>query len=306
MKKHIVITILLSFVVATAEAQLLYRISGGGLKEPSFMLGTVHNLPGSLLDSIPEYVEAEAQCQQMYVEGNPVKYLKNKFRNKQDMPQRQESQELKYPAGKNIFDYIDSESSDILIKKFKEVMRADLRDTTFIDFRDMPPSYFLSILHTHFYGPIMSGFMDGYLMAKAMDRGMDVGELDDENIKTDSLSTKQNKEIPHTIQAQADSLMTFLKSYDERQQALIKQRDEILSYWTAGDLESLINFNKQEIEQHPSVYKDRNLKWLPKMQAAMSEKPTIFVFGSGHLAGSDGIISLLRKAGYNVNQIKKK
>ena len=53
MKKHIVITILLSFVVATAEAQLLYRISGGGLKEPSFMLGTVHNLPGSLLDSIP-------------------------------------------------------------------------------------------------------------------------------------------------------------------------------------------------------------------------------------------------------------
>ena len=69
MKKHIVITILLSFVVATAEAQLLYRISGGGLKEPSFMLGTVHNLPGSLLDSIPEYAEAEAQCQQMYVEA---------------------------------------------------------------------------------------------------------------------------------------------------------------------------------------------------------------------------------------------
>lgn len=148
--------------------------------------------------------------------------------------------------------------------------------------------------------------MDGYLMAKEMDRGMDVGELDDENIKTDSLSTKQNKEIPHTIQTQADSLMTFLKTYDERQQALIKQRDEILSYWTAGDLESLINFNKQEIEQHPSVYKDRNLKWLPKMQAAMSEKPTIFIFGSGHLAGSDGIIALLRNAGYNVNQIKRK
>lgn len=193
MKKHIVITILLSFVVATAEAQLLYRISGGGLKEPSFMLGTVHNLPGSLLDSIPEYAEAEAQCQQMYVEGNPVKYLKNKFRNKQDKPQRQELQDLKYPVGKNIFDYIDSESSDILTKKFKEIMRADLRDTTIIDFRDMPPSYFLSILHTHFYGPIMSGFMDGYLMAKAMDRGMDVGELDDENIKTDSLSTKQKQ-----------------------------------------------------------------------------------------------------------------
>jgi hypothetical protein len=100
--------------------------------------------------------------------------------------------------------------------------------------------------------------------------------------------------------------MTFLKSYDERQQALIKQRDEILRFWTAGDLESIINVNEQEIEQHPSVYKDRNMKWLPKMQAAMREKPTIFVFGSGHLAGSDGIIALLRNAGYEVNQIKRK
>ena len=112
--------------------------------------------------------------------------------------------------------------------------------------------------------------------------------------------------MPQTIQAQANSLVKFLKTYDERQQALIKQRDEIHSYWTAGDLESLININIKEIEQHPSVYKERNLKWLPKMQAAMREKPTIFVIGSGHLAGSNGIIALLRNAGYEVNQIKRK
>lgn len=34
MKKNNIITILLSFVVATAEAQLLYRISGGGGHHP--------------------------------------------------------------------------------------------------------------------------------------------------------------------------------------------------------------------------------------------------------------------------------
>jgi uncharacterized protein YbaP (TraB family) len=32
----------------------------------------------------------------------------------------------------------------------------------------------------------------------------------------------------------------------------------------------------------------------------------MFVFGSGHLVGKEGIIAKLREAGYKVEQIKKK
>ena len=42
--------IILSFILAlaaiTADAQFLFRISGNGMKEPSYILGTIHYLPG--------------------------------------------------------------------------------------------------------------------------------------------------------------------------------------------------------------------------------------------------------------------
>ena len=67
MKKYI-LAISLIWVTIGTNAQFLFRISGNTLKEPSYILGSVHTLPGSLLDSIPEYLEAEAACQQLYAE----------------------------------------------------------------------------------------------------------------------------------------------------------------------------------------------------------------------------------------------
>lgn len=71
MMKKLLSAILLAFAVVSADAQFLFRISGNGLENPSYMLGTIHSLSSSLLDSIPEYLEAEQQCRQMYVEHKP-------------------------------------------------------------------------------------------------------------------------------------------------------------------------------------------------------------------------------------------
>ena len=106
MKKTIII-VLLSIVV-TANAQFLFRISGDGQERPSYILGTIHLLSGSLLDSIPTYLEAEAQCQQMFVEQIPTMELITKYE------QSQRKQPIFLPKGKTIFDIIDKESADIL------------------------------------------------------------------------------------------------------------------------------------------------------------------------------------------------
>jgi uncharacterized protein YbaP (TraB family) len=45
---------------------------------------------------------------------------------------------------------------------------------------------------------------------------------------------------------------------------------------------------------------NRNHNWIPVMSAAMKEGPQLFAVGAGHLPGKDGIITLLRKAGYKV------
>ena len=65
----------LTFFISSAQAQYIFRISGDGLDKPSFILGTIHVLPASLLDSVPDYQEVEAQCQQMFIEFLPTEEM---------------------------------------------------------------------------------------------------------------------------------------------------------------------------------------------------------------------------------------
>ena len=41
------------------------------------------------------------------------------------------------------------------------------------------------------------------------------------------------------------------------------------------------------------------------MPSIMADKPTFFAVGAAHLAGDDGVLSLLRKAGYTVSAVTK-
>jgi uncharacterized protein len=45
---------------------------------------------------------------------------------------------------------------------------------------------------------------------------------------------------------------------------------------------------------------NRNMNWIPVMEKAMLAQGTFFAVGAGHLPGNEGVISLLKKAGYTV------
>jgi uncharacterized protein YbaP (TraB family) len=49
---------------------------------------------------------------------------------------------------------------------------------------------------------------------------------------------------------------------------------------------------------------DRNKRWIPTMEKAMSSSPVLFAVGAGHLPGEEGVIRLLRKAGYRVEPVE--
>jgi uncharacterized protein YbaP (TraB family) len=51
---------------------------------------------------------------------------------------------------------------------------------------------------------------------------------------------------------------------------------------------------------------ERNKKWIPIIGRVAKEKPTFFGVGAGHLGGEQGVISLLRNAGYTLKPIYSK
>ena len=302
MRKTILI-LLMGLIALTTNAQLLFRISGNGLEEPSYILGTIHNLSGSLLDSIPEYLEAESRCQQMYVEHKPS--ATTFVVNLGEMDGNQGQLRVDYPDGKNIFDVIDEESTAILVEKYKEYMPINLSDTTWKSLWKITPATFQNFLTSRFLAQYRNkGSMDMELMKKVQERGWNVGQLDDERMKWNELFEYQGKQ-PQTIEEQADSLMAFLKDYEGRKQQVVKDYESTCKYWRTGDYEGFVSYHIQNVNIFPGLHRDRNEKWLPRMIAAMREKPTMFVFGSAHLIGEHGIIQMLRASGYEVEQVKR-
>ena len=303
MNKKTILSVISFFVVLSANAQLLFRISGNGLKEPSYILGTIHYLPGSLLDSIPEYLEAESQCQQMCVEHM---LSATTLAVSLDEPDgKQVRQKVDYPDGKNIFDVIDEESAAILVEKYKEYMHINLSDTTWKSLWKITPFEFQNHFTSRFLVQYRNkGFMDMELMKRVQERGWNVGQLDDEKMKLNELADSQEK-LPQTIEEQADSLMAFLKDYEGRKQQMVKDFEATHNYWRTGDYEGFASYVVQKVTPYTGVYRDRNEKWLPRMMAAMHDKPTMFVFGSAHLIGEHGIIQMLRATGYKVEQVKR-
>lgn len=142
MNKNIIITALLFIATITANAQFIFRISGNGLEKPSYMLGTLHVLSGDLLDSIPAFLEAENQCQQLYVEEDT-----SDPQNKKDR-QATGQQLVTLPDGKTISNILGEENMNILQERMKESLHINLADSAAQEYLHYQPFFFTTLLNS--------------------------------------------------------------------------------------------------------------------------------------------------------------
>ena len=306
-KKNIITALLLMAASVTVNAQLMFRISGNGLEKPSYILGTIHVLSGDLLDSIPAFLEAENQCQQLFVESDVT-----------DQQYRQErlaagQQLMTLPDGKTIADVLGEERMAILQERMKETFHINLADSAaqkYLYYQPLCFTYMLNMMvqmEVYMKYPAMrnGNMMDVACMKRAKARGWKVGNLD--QIKT-SEELGKIKETIAPIDEQVDTLMALLNNFDERRQNILNKFEgmhNMGNYWSAGDYESFERLVLPDNEASPAIYADRNKKWMPIIIEAIKEMPTLFVFGAGHLTGPEGVVRMLRDEGYTVEQVKQ-
>lgn len=307
-KKTIIILLFFMAASVTTNAQFIFRISGNGLEKPSFILGTMHVLSGDLLDSIPDFLEAESQCQQLFVETDVTDQQNKKERQTAGL------QLLTLPDGKTISDVLGEERMAILQERLKESCHINLADSAAKNLLHFQPSFFTLSLNTVIlmealqkYPALRNGNMiDGACMKRAKARGWKVGNLD--QVFTSEELGKASETMKQSIDEQADSLMALLNNFDERRQKTLKESEKaqsICNYWSAGDYEGFERFIKPDNEANPALYAERNKKWVPIIIEAIKEMPTLFAFGAGHLTGPDGVVQMLSEAGYKVEQLKR-
>ena len=307
MKKTIITALLFMAAIITTNAQFIFRISGNGLEKPSYILGSLHVLSGDLLDSIPAFLEAENQCQQLYVESDVTDPQNKKDR------QAEGQQLVTLPDGKTLSDILSEEKMNFLQEKAKKLLHIDLSDSAAQKYLHYQPFFFTHLFNyviqieaLQKYPAMRNGNMlDGVCMKRAKARGWKVGNLDQ---RLTSDEQKKVKETFSPIDEQVDSLMAMLNNFDERRQKTLKEFEGIQTmgnYWTVGDYEGFERFMLPVNEADPGIFADRNKKWMPIILEAIKEMPTLFVFGAGHLTGPDGVVRMLRDAGYKVEQVKR-
>ena len=305
-QKTLFTALLFTAAVLTANAHLMFRISGGGLEKPSYILGTIHVLSGDLLDSIPAFLEAENQCQQLFVESDVT--------DQQDRQERRAAgrQVMTMPDGKTIADVLGEERMAVLQERLKETCHVNLADSASQTILHYQPFCFTLMLNMMVqmevymkYPAMRNGNMiDGACMKRAKARGWKVGNLD-QVFTSEELEEIKEKITP--IDEQVDTLMAFLNNFDERRQGILNKFEEqhnMGHYWSAGDYESFERLVLPGVEATPGLFAERNKKWMPIIIEAAKEMPTLFVFGAGHLAGPEGVVRMLRDAGYTVEQLK--
>jgi len=82
---------------------------------------------------------------------------------------------------------------------------------------------------------------------------------------------------------------------------------QLVQAWHKGDEETLaqmIDHEKASPEVYQTVYYDRNMKWLPKIESFIGkEENYLVIVGVGHLVGEDGLVKLLEDKGHTVRRM---
>jgi uncharacterized protein YbaP (TraB family) len=107
-----------------------------------------------------------------------------------------------------------------------------------------------------------------------------------------------------TAQQQDRLLADTLKSIDTEMTSIGK----LTEAWKAGDTATIerivLNDLKQDAVMYQRLLVERNLNWMPKLEALFTRSGRTFVVvGAAHLVGPDGLLAMLKSKGYTVEQL---
>ena len=107
--------------------------------------------------------------------------------------------------------------------------------------------------------------------------------------------------MPDTLQEQL--LRSSLSEMETTRNGL----KEIVAGWRRGDHAGLEKTLLSDFKEYPAAYRslivERNQNWVPQIDACLARpKPCMVVVGAAHLVGPDGLLALMQRKGYHIEQ----
>lgn len=288
--------LIVSLLALTSLAQngkpintLFWKVSGNGLEKPSYLFGTIHMLCKEDAFLGAKLVEAIGNADKIYMELD----MDNLFEMLGVMTK------MKMRNDTTLADLLTHEEYE-KIKDYFAKNNSMLPFSTLETYKPMIASSML--MEAGFSACEERVAMEQLIMEEAKKKGKTMAGLE-----TMAYQMSIFDSIPYKVQAQ--ELLKSISSNDKDSDG-DKEFKEMMTAYKEQNLEKLgklITATDDGLMQYQDLLlNNRNHNWVKKLKTIMPESSVVVAVGAGHLPGEQGVINLLRKAGYTVTPVENK
>jgi uncharacterized protein YbaP (TraB family) len=260
---------------------LLWVVSGKGLAKPSYLFGTIHLICSQdylwTTKMKKSLAAADKVCFEMDLDNHETMLAAaNGFMD---------------TSGKQLKDYFSPADYKLLKKFVKDSVGFEL--SLLQQMKPVALESIISMKVTDCASPIS---YEDSIMRSAKSKHKEILGLEDPSEQIDVLASVPTDSV---IKEVLEDIQNFSKSKQDYREMVQAYRKQDLP-----ELYRIITTSASLGDQLDAFLDDRNKKWIARMEPKMAKSSVFFAVGAGHLLGDNGVIALLRKAGYSVEPLK--
>lgn len=293
MKAKALLVMALTAVIATAaHSQLLWKVTDNNSGKTSYVFGTHHFAPLSLLDSIKGLDAALQNADKVYGELDMQAAM--------DPSALMGMQQMMMAPADSTIDKV------LTTKQLADLNMAWAKYGT-----DQIPLNALYVLKPAGLSTQLAALMsakvlpdinvgqgiDNELQVRARKAGKQVAGLETMEFQTNML-------LGDPISKQAEDLVETIEDIDAEAGKLVRLTNAYLDQ-NYKDIETICAESVlKNPESAEKMIISRNNNWMKQLEPEMKNTNLLVVVGAGHLVGDKGILNQLKKAGYTVTPVK--
>ena len=277
------------FGISTTQGQLLWKITGNGLKNPSYLFGTHHLIPIQFLDSVPG----------LYPAFNSTKMVVSEvvLNNLDATPAIRKAALL--PDTITIRGLLNQAEYEFVNQELTNTLRMSLDNLNKMHPSLISKLYELELYkkYEHFDENTQS---DTYFQLVAAKKGIPIAGLE-------TVEQQVKLLFPENIKKETQLLVASIRN----KEMLIQEMREMNRLYREGNLDALEvlanQSNKQwnvSEEENKKLIDDRNINWVKQLPDLIKNNSCFVAVGALHLPGNKGLIKLLKNEGYKVIPVK--
>lgn len=291
MKRLLVYIVLMIWCYCSMYAQLLYEISGNGLSKSSYLFGTCHMVHTEMTKFVSGVFRAFNDCSAVVgefvdeMDGTGSTEFKRRILASAQM-------EL------SMFDLLNKDEAILVDSALREVMGLSLSELQYFRPNVIKMVYEMTVNENMGKGNKHEISIDSYFQVAAAELGKAVYGLETIEMQVDMFFRSKSIEQQSKLLVETIRNKNTIKNNYKKIEKLYRDCD-------INGLYSMLIETENITEAEKFLYIDeRNLDWMPKIEKYIKSEPCFIAVNALHLPGKDGLITLLRKAGYKVKEVK--